>query len=124
MITDFELGWLCGLLEGEGWFEYRNKTQRVGIQMTDEDTIIRYAALIQRITGNKPNIIPIQRQRVKDIYQVCVCGVNARAIMNLIIDRMGKRRRARIWQSLNKFTPKKIPIEEIMASLTIEATQQ
>lgn len=104
MISEFELGWLCALLEGEGWFEFRSNTQRVGIQMTDEDTILRYASIVERVTGKKPHVFLIQRKRIKDIYHTVITGPNARKVMRLIVKHMGDRRRIRIWQCLNGHT--------------------
>ena len=52
MITDLqELGWVAGLLEGEGWFSKTDK--RIQVSSTDEDVIEKLASTTQigRITG-------------------------------------------------------------------------
>lgn len=111
-IDDIELGWLAGLLEGEGHFGY-DRTQLVHIRMTDEDTILRVKSLIERILNlSKPINLLIQnpgRKNEQDTYGIQTYGATARAVMRLVLPLMGKRRRSQIWRSLNEFRPKKLP---------------
>lgn len=111
-IDDIELGWLAGLLEGEGHFGY-DRTQLVHIRMTDQDTIIKVKSLIERILNlEKPITLLISnptRGNEQETYGIQTYGATARAIMRLVLPLMGKRRRAQIWRSLNEFRPRKMP---------------
>lgn len=110
MITDFELGWLVGILEGEGHFRYSDRTQRVTVNMTDEDTIIKVAALFEEISGQKCTVRFTDRSLINSnhqlIYHAVIHGAKARAVMQMVVKHMGYRRRQKIWQCLNKFVPK------------------
>ncbi len=111
-IDDIDLGWLAGLWEGEGHFGY-DRTQLAHIRMTDEDTILKCKALIERTLNlTKPINLLIQnpgRKNEQDTYGIQTYGAIARAIMRLVLPLMGRRRRAQIWRSLNEHRPKKIP---------------
>jgi len=54
-LSQFDLAWLVGILEGEGSFRFTNRTQRVTVNMTDEDIIYKIADIFQKITGNVCN---------------------------------------------------------------------
>ena len=110
-IDDIELGWLAGLLEGEGHFGY-DRTQLCHIRMTDYDTIVRCKSLIERVFNlSKPITLLTQNGRKNGLptYGIQTYGATARGIMRLVLPLMGKRRRAQIWRSLNEYRPKKIP---------------
>ena len=56
MIKITEIAWLGGLLEAEGWFGFTSKDRypAISIAMTDEDIIVRVAAIWDtRITRNR-----------------------------------------------------------------------
>lgn len=108
-LSDFELGWLCGLLEGEGYFGFGSRTRVVEITMTDEDAVNRAAVLFEKITGKEFSVITRKevRSNRKQPYRLLASGDQAIVIMRLIVKHMSVRRRKRIWQSLNGFTPKK-----------------
>lgn len=110
-ISDFDLGWLVGVLEGEGYFEYDGCTQRVTIEMTDLDVIDTAARLIGRVIGKSVPVITLNPRSsspdLKEVFRVCVCGESARTIMRLVAPHMHHRRRGRVWQSLNKYKPPK-----------------
>ena len=113
MITDFELGWLIGILEGEASFGYYGHSQRVAVEMSDEDTITKLAVLFGRIIGSPVTIREFDRpHRVNSdnhstMYRIQVTGNRARTIMRFVVSHMGTRRRARIWQSLNEYVIEK-----------------
>lgn len=106
-ISYLELGWLVGILEGEGTFHFDGRQEAVNLQMSDEDTVYRYAKLIEKITGFMPTIGFLDREPNRSVmYQCSIKGKRACAIMKLIVPHMGTRRRARIWQVLNKYKQK------------------
>lgn len=43
----FELGWVVGIVEGEGWFGVVDGRPKVTVSMTDEDTVRR----LEEVTG-------------------------------------------------------------------------
>lgn len=101
-MTDLELAWLAGLLEGEAAFcheRYEEKYTRavISIKMTDRDVIERVADLVggQRIT-----LMRAERAGYKDQYRVRLRGARAREIMQLILPYMGERRAAKIRECL------------------------
>lgn len=121
-VTDFELGWLVALLEGEGCFSYE-RSQRIQMVSTDEDVIVTYTSIIQKITGKEINIRYTPRGRDKPQYNSSIHGTNARVVMHLIVEHMHSRRRAKIWQVLNGFKDtKKMTLAE--AGLDIQTLIQ
>lgn len=113
-IDDIELGWLAGLWEGEGHFGY-DRTQLAHIRMTDQDTILKCKALLERVLNIEPITLLYQngRKNEQETYGIQTYGATARAIMRLLLPLMGRRRRSQIWQSLNEFRPKKIDREAL-----------
>lgn len=118
MITYFELGWLVGLLEGEGSFRFyspreKGGTQGIHINMTDFDTMETAAKLMQKITGK--TVIIKDYRKPKNVnhqqsYVIELSGDSARKLMRAIVSHMHFRRRKRIWQCLNGFKEKKIEL--------------
>ena len=96
-MTDIEIAWLAGLLEGEGCFHF-SRTGMIQVSMTDKDVIERAAVLmgvqwrpIKRcIPGNKP------------VFIVRVTGPRALNIMTTILPFMGMRRTAKIHEVFAK----------------------
>lgn len=107
MITEIEIAWLSGLLEGEGYFSYDNGTHRITLNMIDEDIVYKVARLFEKITNTSYNPTTVYQEKYnpnsKIYYRLSVCGERARMIMHTIVPHMGYRRRQRIWQSLNKY---------------------
>lgn len=104
-LTDFQLGWLAGLLEGEGSFglqrskyttvagedrEYRYPL--VQLQMTDRDTVERAGALLGcQVMG------PYQYEKNrKPFYSLHIPSELAARLMGRIQPFMSDRRAARI----------------------------
>lgn len=116
-IDDIELGWLAGLLEGEGHFGY-DRTQLCHVRMTDIDTIIKLKTLIERVFAlAKPITLLTQnpgRRREQDTYGIQTYGATARGIMRLVVPLMGQRRRQQIWRSLNEFRPRKLDVSRLV----------
>lgn len=61
-MSELELGWLIGILDGEGCFyaNKRGKQAQIKVAMTDEDTILRLAEITGEgtVTGPKPRPAP------------------------------------------------------------------
>jgi hypothetical protein len=108
-LNDFELGWLAGLLEGEGGFQYGGGSQTVRLEMSDEDIVLKAAALVYKLTNHQPTIRYQDRGNKKHspTYIFSISGAVAQQVMRAIVPHMGFRRRQRIWQVLNKFAPDK-----------------
>lgn len=98
----FTLGWMVGLLEGEGCFTWSplrdgKKTPLVQILMTDRDTIDRYSVLVGNGVGTKT------REGKKDIYRVRTTGQPATQIMIVVQPHMSARRAGRIEEILSEY---------------------
>jgi hypothetical protein len=101
---DVWLGWLAGLLEGEGCFQVKTKeagehgrvtTRRypsISLKMTDEDTVELAASLMG---GNAVRWLPMAEPR-KDQYITLLMGSRAESVMRNIFPFMGERRKTRI----------------------------
>lgn len=97
-MTEIELAWLAGLLEGEGSFLFASPSQykaavSINLQMTDRDVVERAAGLMGgawRSWKDKRN------PAWKETYVVHVRGRRAAELMRLLLPHMGKRRTGRI----------------------------
>lgn len=113
-LTEFELGWLAGLMEGEGYFGLRSDTHtaQVKLEMTDEDVVLRALLLIQRITGRQHAITHVERKEKRNnlqTYVIAIYSKDAIKVMKKLIKYMGTRRRRKIWQTLNRYREDKTP---------------
>lgn len=97
-MTEIELAWLAGLLEGEGCFSYRadRGVPTVEVKMVDLDVINRVAVLVRR----KVTPIPARREGWQVQYRVKIHGEPARELMRALLPYMGERRTARITELL------------------------
>lgn len=118
MLHDIDIAWLAGILEGEGYFVLcHDCSPTIQLKMADEDIVVRVAELFSRVSGREHNVYIRSSEGNKkynskwqDTYQTTIHGDSAQIIMRLIVGYMGYRRRQRIWQILNGYTPpKKIP---------------
>lgn len=130
-LSEFELGWLIGLIEGEGTFFFSgSKSQKFAIDMTDEDTIFKAAALLERLLGTnirircRDNTLKLNH---KDSFYIQFYGETARKLMKLLVKYMSWRRRQQIWLALNKCPASKarfnrnLPVIDITKYLRKEA---
>lgn len=103
MITDRDLYWLAGLLEGEGSFlkgpPPRPNSPAVSCQMTDEDIICRVA----KIVGVKYHRVARRNKRWKPAFSVKLNGDRAIALMKRLRSLMGLRRQKQIDDAINSF---------------------
>ena len=102
----FTLGWLVGILEGEGSFVRGapSSPNRVVIQcqMTDEDTIAKLAELFDtKYWSSKDNRNP----NWKRLYMATLRGKKAIELMNQIKPYMSLRRQEQIQKALDSYNP-------------------
>lgn len=107
VMTEFELYWLAGLLEGEGSFmagaPSTPNAPRISVAMTDRDIIDRVAALFgMTVTIRQP-----QKDHHKPSYVTCLRGKKAIDLMTELRPFMGKRRQEQIDRAIASWTPPK-----------------
>ena len=91
-MTESELAWLAGLLEGEGCFGVLNGRARLQLRMTDEDVVRKAAAFL----GASVNVSHDKRLGRKTMYAVNFTGKRSADWMKRLLPLMGARRSARI----------------------------
>jgi len=100
-MTNLELAWLAGLLEGEGSFLLKkDKYPLISIEMTDEDVIRRAAVLL----GRPESVLACQPRAVdhKPTWRVAVQDQTlAASLMMTLYPLMGERRRSKIKEVLS-----------------------
>lgn len=99
--TDGNIGWLAGIIEGEGYINTTTKTSRIRVRMTDEDVILK----IKDIAGcgyingpykrKNPNHKPSWEWTVSKKLQV-------KEIINIIYPYLCSRRRKAIDNAIAK----------------------
>ena len=97
-MTNVEIAWLAGLLEGEGCFSTpKRRSGFVKLGMTDKDTVVRASKLMNgKVSKSKTD----HRGGRKPEYICHVHGMRARQVMELILPYMGKRRAKTIIEKL------------------------
>jgi hypothetical protein len=94
-LTPFELGWLVGLIEGDGCFTFDGNAATVQLKMTDLDTVQRFATLM-RTTVNGPYHYEDQQLGPKPYYMARITGKRARDFMASTALHFSLRRREQI----------------------------
>ncbi len=105
-MTDIDLGWLAGILEGEGSFmagppASPNRTILSAIT-TDYDVAERVAAFLGTHTTSYRTP---EQPHYKQAYVVRITGARARAWMDKLRPLMGARRQAAIDRAIQSFVP-------------------
>ncbi|HJZ48502.1 MAG TPA: hypothetical protein VKE41_15095 [Roseiflexaceae bacterium] len=104
-LTNNQLYWLAGLIEGEGSFVAGTPSHPrravVAITMTDYDIVKRVSDTL----GVKINKVKPASDRHKQAYRVGLDGGRAVCLMNLLYPYMGKRRRASIERAKASYRP-------------------
>jgi hypothetical protein len=105
-LSDTDLAWLAGLLEGEGCFSMTVRTRYktpytqivVALTMTDRDVLDRFVSII----GGHENVREFKDDRPNNSQAWCVhvTGYRAADLMRLVRPLMHARRAARIDQVL------------------------
>ena len=92
-MTQDQLTWLAGWLEGEGWFGLSSGTLCIQACSTDVDIITKVAALLEteKIAKKKPTALT-RRQA----YVCRVFGDRAATLMTALLPFMGERRSGRM----------------------------
>jgi len=106
IISDFELGWLVGIIEGEGSISCRyNKKSgylcaELTVSSTDEDMIDK----LHNIYPGKSTYVRKYKNHYKEQYVWAITSRQGiRTIINTIYPYMGKRRKERIHEVLVEF---------------------
>lgn len=101
MMTENQLAWLAGLLEGEGNFHIQCPRGVPGVVLrmgtTDRDIAERAHDLMG---SKKVNTYKLHSGR-KDYHCVAAYGANAVKLMTAVFPYMGERRKARITECLS-----------------------
>jgi hypothetical protein len=108
-ITNIDIAWVAGILEGEATFHIRKPTKVspnhwapvIQLVMTDEDVIAKVAKMFNRkySKGYRAKL------STKDIYRVNLYGLTAFGITQTIYGLMSSRRQAQIrlmWEAWSK----------------------
>jgi|SRR6185436_1993091 len=107
MISEIDLSWLAGLLEGEGSFMMGRNTvkgkiylyPKITVTMTDRDVIQRAADLLETSLYAIPN----KRDDRLNQYRAQVNGTRAALIMSQLIPHLGNRRKSKINEILEQY---------------------
>lgn len=107
-MTETELAWLAGILEGEGsfilstsrWGGRKYRYARIALSMTDRDVVER----ARLISGADCKLFEpaVKKANRKQQYRLWIDGKNAVRLMNLLRPLMGARRRAQIDEVLSQ----------------------
>lgn len=107
-MTQLELYWLAGLLEGEGSFLKGSPSQpnrcAISIATTDKDV----AEKVENIFTTKKIFIPNAGKKVshyKDVYLIRVTGGRAVKLMTALCSLMSERRKSQINQAIESYKP-------------------
>ena len=108
-MTNDDLFWLAGLLEGEGSFMHgppsAPNTPRISINMTDEDIIARVAALFD-VKYHHVRLTPYGVERGWKPSFVCtITGKRAIELMKILSPLMGNRRKSKIYEIISSLNP-------------------
>lgn len=99
-MSEADLAWLAGLLEGEAWFGLNNQgtpSARLVLIMCDRDVVERAAHLMDtHVRG------PFRATRsTRDLWEAKLSGEKALQLMQLLLPHMGERRQAKIAEILD-----------------------
>jgi hypothetical protein len=100
-LTEFELGWLVGLIEGDGSFTCDGKNAMVVLKITDLDTAQRFARLL-RTTVSGPYHYEGQQLGSKPYYMTKITGKRAREFMASTAEHFSSRRQDQITNIIGK----------------------
>ena len=102
-MTETEIAWLAGWLEGEGCFSLTSgSSPTITVAVTDKDVIERAAKLV----GGKASPIKKYKGHVKQVYRIGLHGQKAIDVMTAILPHMGERRGTKISEILNYYKGK------------------
>lgn len=93
-MSEIEIAWAAGLLEGEGCFRLKTGTNRptIQVQMTDLDVLER----LQSLFGGSIREMSKRKEHWKDCWVWYLDGKNAADTMKLVLPHMMSRRSEKI----------------------------
>lgn len=118
-LTEVDVAWMAGLLEGEGSFVKRKVggLPAISIQMTDEDVIARLADMwgvkYHRSTDSR-------NPDWKPCFSCAIRGSNAVEVMKLVVPHMGARRSKKIRSLMDEWEA----TERTIGSLTDDQVRE
>lgn len=112
-LSDFEIGWLVGLIEGDGTFTLDGRMPVIALKITDFDVALRFATLLNT-TVHGPYHYDGQQLGEKPYYIAKLVGSRARQFMGSTVQFFGARRQARIRELLgSQMMLKDVPAYEV-----------
>lgn len=104
-LTGADVGWLAGIIEGEGCILIDRKYPAIKIGMTDRDVMERVALLLHSAAGRtRKDIGPLMKVQRRpnrlEIYTTVVYGTRAIQWLMTLYGLFGQRRRARARQAI------------------------
>lgn len=104
-VTDKDLYWLAGLLEGEGSFlkgpPSKPNSPLISVEMKDEDIVAR----VSKLFGRAYHKLSSKKEGWSDTYRVQITGTRAMSLMRLLSPHMGSRRQEQISKALESYNP-------------------
>lgn len=95
MLTEAEIAWAAGLLEGEAWFGHAGNSARISLAMVDRDIVARFAAIFE-LPEPRPVPPPKSRPNRQMQWGAYAYGRDALTIMLTVLPYLGERRTAKI----------------------------
>lgn len=111
-LTDLEIAWIAGLVEGEGCFIISgagNGTPTIRVAMTDEDVVDKLRHMWGYTNNTQVTAAKLSTYRnqklgfKKTVHSAYIYGEPALVVMQRILPHMGLRRRAKIEEILVRF---------------------
>lgn len=104
-ISDFDLGWLVGIFEGEGCFSTSKSHgydyPMISISSTDKDVLVRVRSILDTGTVRGPFTVSKSSYGNKPIWRLDIKCSKARKIMEIMKPHMCIRRQSRIEEVLS-----------------------
>lgn len=98
MITTTKIGYVAGIIDGEGWFLVHHNSPVIGIKMTDLDVIEKVKSIINSNTTIQ--IINHKNEKHKTSYCIRIFGSIAASWMMTIYPLVSNRRKKKIKEIL------------------------
>lgn len=106
VLDGYRIGWLVGILEGEGCFYKRpggpSGDLQIGLQMTDKDVVDKVAEVWSK---SPRSLRQSKRPNRKFVYTIRLYGRRAAKLMQSIRSLMGERRQGQIDKALAAYHP-------------------
>lgn len=99
-MNDVDLGWVAGLIEGEGTIYWDGKNIRLAVGMVDEDVIHR----LHQVTGIGYVHLEKRPDPKQDLFKWIVSGIKAAAFLQIVYPLLGERRQAKITEVTERWT--------------------